>query len=297
MRELQSANELPPWERSWFYCAPGGRGAFLYLIAIHLITIVGLVFFPLPSVEVIIGTVVLAFLGALGTTVAYHRALCHRAVKLNFAVEQILIFFSIFNGGGTPRSWVSTHRVHHQTADTAADVSSPHFGGFWWSHVRWIWQTEQVSYDRYCPELNKPRYAFWDKVHIPILIAASFFGLFWGWGAWVWLGPLRMVVALHGQFAINSVCHLGDPKKSTSRARGSSINVWWLTPFMLGIGENWHANHHEDQMNPRLGVKWYQVDMGWWTIRLLQTFNLATVITRQRASALAQEVSNSNLSI
>lgn len=288
MREIQLADSIPAWERSWFYCAPGGRVTFFYLIAIHILSLAGLILFGLPSAGVMLASVALAFLGAIGTTVAYHRSLTHRGVKLNPVVEQILIFFSIFNGGGTPRGWVSTHRVHHATADTAADVSSPHHGGFWWAHLRWLWQTEQVSFDRYCPELNKPRYIFWDRAHVPVLLLTSVFGLCWGWSAWIWLGPLRMVVALHGQFAINSVCHLGDPQNTTSKARGSSINVWWLTPFMLGVGENWHANHHEDQMNPRLGLTWGQVDFGWWTIRLLQAAGLAKVVSRRRPRAVSQ---------
>src|SRR5207245_10641578 len=72
----------------------------------------------------------MACCGALGTTVGYHRALAHRAVKLNPVVEQILIFFAVSNGSGTPSTWIANHRNHHANADTVDDVSSPRNGGF-----------------------------------------------------------------------------------------------------------------------------------------------------------------------
>lgn len=260
---------------SWLHCAPGGGYVLFYLSVLHILSIVGLLFFPLPSIQVLAAAALLGFLGALGTTVCYHRALTHRGVRLNPWVEQVLIFFAIFNGGSTPRGWVAAHRCHHAMADTPSDVSSPHFGGFWWAHIRWVWQTEPVPFERYCPELNRTKYIFWERIHYPILFLAGFFGLYWGLGAWIWLGPLRMLTMLHAQFCVNSICHLGDLENSVSKAKGSSMNVWWLTPFFFGIGENWHANHHEDQRNPRLGLTPMQIDFGWWTICVLRALRLA----------------------
>jgi fatty-acid desaturase len=40
-------------------------------------------------------------------------------------VENVLIFFAIFNASGAPLSWVANHRHHHAKADTAEDISSP----------------------------------------------------------------------------------------------------------------------------------------------------------------------------
>jgi fatty-acid desaturase len=71
-----------------------------WFILIHLTAIVGLILFPLPGWRVFFGALVLAWMGGIGTTVCYHRALAHRALRLNPVVRVILIFLAMFNGSG-----------------------------------------------------------------------------------------------------------------------------------------------------------------------------------------------------
>jgi stearoyl-CoA desaturase (delta-9 desaturase) len=81
-----------------------------------------------------------AAIGGVGTSVCYHRRLAHRSLRLNPVVESVLIFFTIFNASGAPLTWVAQHRNHHAKADTAEDISSLRYGGFWWAHIRWVYQ-------------------------------------------------------------------------------------------------------------------------------------------------------------
>jgi stearoyl-CoA desaturase (delta-9 desaturase) len=271
-----------PWMRPWYSAHPDGQSAFYWLIFLHVSAIAGLVFLPLPSLNVILGTAALAFTGALGTTIAYHRCLTHRGIQLNSYVEQFLILLAVGNGSATPRTWVANHRQHHATADTPEDISSPYYGGFWWSHIRWLWQCPQTSFSRYCPELNQPRYTRWETA-MPYVLAFSVLGGFLiSPTAALWLGPIRLLWSLHGQCSVNSICHLDE---LDSPPKGSSKNIWWLTPLFLGIGENWHANHHTDQRNPRLGLTRPQIDMGWYAIKGLMALGLA-VNLRERSAAL-----------
>jgi fatty-acid desaturase len=117
----------------------------------------------------------------------------------------------------------------------------------------------------------------WGYVQIPVLALSAFGGLMWmttdPWellAVALWIGPLRLLWALHAQCAVNSICHLG----TMTADKGSSRNVWWLMPVHMGQGENWHANHHRQQVDPRLGYGW-QMDIGWWTILLLKGCRLA----------------------
>lgn len=271
-----------PWMRPWYSAHPDGQSAFYWLIFLHVSAVVGLIFLPLPSLNIILGTMALSFTGAIGTTVAYHRCLTHRGIQLNPYVEQFLIFLAVGNGSAAPRTWVANHRQHHATADTEEDISSPYFGGFWWSHIRWLWQCPQTPFSRYCPELNKPRYTRWETA-MPYVLAFSVLGGFLiSPTAALWFGPIRLLWSLHGQCSVNSICHLDD---LDSVPKGSSKNIWWLTLPFLGIGENWHANHHIDQRNPRLGLTPLQIDMGWYTVRLLTALGLA-VNLRERSQAL-----------
>src|SRR5204863_10200557 len=65
----------------------------------------------------------------------------------------------------------------------------------------------------------------------------------------------------------------------------SSMNVWWLGPFQLTAwGENWHQNHHTHAGSARLGLRWYQTDIGWYFIWMLEAVGLAHSVKRPRAS-------------
>src|SRR6266850_2541343 len=50
---------------------------------------------------------------------------CASRSQMNPIVEQVLVFFAVFNGSGTPSTWIANHRNHHANADTIDDVSSP----------------------------------------------------------------------------------------------------------------------------------------------------------------------------
>jgi stearoyl-CoA desaturase (delta-9 desaturase) len=82
-----------------------------------------------------------------------------------------LIGAAMFNGSGTPLSWVSNHRDHHAHSDTLEDVSSPRHGGFWWTHLRWLWQTPGASPEQYAPDLLRRRMQRWSKWQVPMLAA------------------------------------------------------------------------------------------------------------------------------
>src|SRR5262249_42756242 len=144
----------------WFFIAAGEMPIFLWIKAIHLLAAGGGVYLILPPktsgapLAIALG---IGFLGGFGLTVQYHLALSHGSLKCHPVVEQLLIFFAVFNGFGTPLNWVANHRRHHRASDTIDDVSSPLHGGFWWSHLRWLWQAGQNSPKEYCPELESQR--------------------------------------------------------------------------------------------------------------------------------------------
>jgi fatty-acid desaturase len=270
--------ELPPWKRSWFYCAPGEAATLGWVIGLHVVGAAGLVLLPLPTLPVLAVAVALVFLGGLGTTVCYHRALAHRGLVLNGLVERALIFFAMFNGSGNPRTWVAMHRLHHATSDREDDISSPR-EGFWWAHLRWLWQADQKPSVRFEQDLAGPKYWIWNHSQLPILALSTFGGLLWPaqglelLSACLWIGPIRLLWALHTQCTVNSICHLGE----MTTTHGSSRNVGWLAFMHMGHGENWHANHHRYQADPRLGYGW-QLDIGWWTVVGLRLCGLASKV-------------------
>jgi fatty-acid desaturase len=275
---MQKLAQERPWNRPWWKPLPGHLATFFFIILIHLLAIVGLVSYPIPSWRVLAISLLFACLGGLGTTVCYHRTLAHRSLKLNRFVEQALIFITIFNGNGSPLRWVANHRQHHAKADTIEDISSPHFGGFWWAHIRWVYQWPASEVKRWCPDLNIWPYRIWFVLLTPVILLSIFSGLLWGWEGFFWIGAIRLVYTLHFQMVVNSVLHMSP---EVPEGEDSSRNIWWLGPFQLGAwGENWHRNHHGEANSARFGRQWKQIDVGWYFILLLEQLGLAWDVRR-----------------
>jgi fatty-acid desaturase len=277
----QQTQQKQPWDRVFWKPVHGKAGVFAYLIVIHVLGVIGLIFYPLPSLKVLGVTLLFTALGGLGTTVCYHRMLAHKTLRTGPLIEQLLIFCAIFNGSGHPASWVAYHRLHHAVTDQPEDVSSPKQGGFWWAHLRWLYQTEPADKKRWAPELTSGIYRIWGWTETPIILLSLFVGLVlgFGWMGFFWMGAIRLVYSLHLQCLVNSLTHLGEAKEGAN----SSINVWWLGPFQLTAwGENWHKNHHAHAGSARLGLRWYQTDIGWYFIWLLEAVGLAHSVKRPR---------------
>src|ERR1700745_1048682 len=113
----QPTPQARPWHRPFRKPVHGKEGVFTYLILIHVLTIIGLILFPIPSLKVLGLTVLLTAFGGLGTTVCYHRMLAHKTLKTHPIVEQFLIFWAVFNGSGHSAKWGAYTRLHHAVTD------------------------------------------------------------------------------------------------------------------------------------------------------------------------------------
>jgi stearoyl-CoA desaturase (delta-9 desaturase) len=266
-----------PWTQPWWRPTPGDRLFFAWIVLIHAGAVAGLVLTPLPGWRVLLGAALLHLLGGLGTTVGYHRAIAHKSVKLHPVARHVLSFFALMNGSGSPLSWAAYHRHHHAKSDTPEDISSPRAGGFWWSHLRWLWQAGSAPIAKYCRDIDKPSYRIWTRVQIPLVILSFCVGAPFGLAAFFWMGPIRLVIALHAQCFVNSICHMrpdAGPDDATAK------NVRWLSLMHFFQGENWHQNHHDRPGSARLGWTPLQLDVGWYTILLLEKLGLATNVRR-----------------
>jgi fatty-acid desaturase len=271
--------EKHPWTLPFWKPSPDNRGTFVYILSIHVLAAIGIWFFPVPGWKAFLWALGLTLCGGLGTTLGYHRGLAHRSVKFHPVVEQFLIFFAVFNGSGAPSTWIANHRNHHANADSIDDVSSPRHGGFWWAHVRWVYQWPNSSMEKWCRDLIEPRYLIWSKLQPYLVIFSMAFGYFIaGWTGFFWIGAIRLVYILHMQMFVNSLLHL---KPGLPEGVDSSQNIWWLGPLQASAwGENWHGNHHAKPASACFSRHWWQVDIGWYVIRSLETVGLATNVRR-----------------
>jgi stearoyl-CoA desaturase (delta-9 desaturase) len=57
-----------------------------------------------------------------------------------------------------------------------------------------------------------------------------------------------------------------------------SRNNWFVA--LITLGEGWHNNHHADSRSSRHGHRWFEIDLTFSVIQLLEYMGLATDVIR-----------------
>ncbi|MCH8890989.1 MAG: fatty acid desaturase, partial [Myxococcales bacterium] len=109
-------------------------------------------------------------------------------------------------------------------------------------------------------------------VWVNILLALL---LYWlgGWPFVVWGVFVRLVLTYHCTFLVNSASHTFGYKSFPTH--DLSTNCWWVA--LLSYGEGWHNNHHAFQRSARHGHRWWEFDVTWLTIRVLEKIGLVLI--------------------
>jgi len=215
--------------------------------------------------------------GSLGIGIGYHRLLTHRGFKTPKWFEYTLSIFGTLAIQSGPLSWVTTHRIHHAFTETEKDPHSPRFGTYW-AHIGWIFRgTSQnqswATMQRYCPDFANDRFhQIIDKYYyVPTIILAVGLFAIGGLSMILWAVFLRTVIGWHFTWLVNSATHLWGTRRfetrDDSRNNGLIAAITW--------GEGWHNNHHAYPRSARHGMAWYEFDINWIEISVMQKLGLA----------------------
>ena len=72
---------------------------------------------------------------------------------------------------------------------------------------------------------------------------------------------------------INGVGHYWGYRNTETKDASTNISPWGIP---IG-GEELHNNHHAYPQSAKLSMKWYEFDIGWMYIRILEILGLAKV--------------------
>ena len=218
--------------------------------------------------------------GSLGVGLGWHRLLTHRSFKAPKWLEYVLTTFATMSMQDSPDKWVATHRIHHAFVETEKDPHSTRLG-FWWAQIGWVvWGTAQdhdrATLQRYVPDLlkDKGQVLISRFYYVPIIISAAILFAIGGWTMVVWGVFARVVFGWHTTWFVNSLSHIYGSRPHETP--DSSTNNWFVA--LLTFGEGWHNNHHAFPTSARHGLQWYQFDMNWIAIRLLEKLGWAEQI-------------------
>lgn len=228
---------------------------------------------------------------AVGITVGFHRLFTHRSFETNPVIKFILAVLGSMAVEGPLLKWVACHRRHHQHSDKEDDPHSPHaYGntftgmlkGLWHAHVGWLFDGDRFALSRYAKDLRQSAllrtvsmlFPLWVvcSLLIPTIIGMILLG---GWkGAllgFIWGGLVRIFFVHHVTWSVNSVCHLWGKRPYDSGDQSRNNFIFGV----LALGEGWHNNHHAFPTSARHGLRWWQIDISYYFIKMLALFGLA----------------------
>jgi len=120
---------------------------------------------------------------------------------------------------------------------------------------------------------------------IPPVALAAVLWLIGGWPLFIWGFCLSTVLLWHDTFTINSLSHLfGSRRYETS---DTSKNNWLLA--LLTLGEGWHNNHHHFMASARQGFYWWEIDITYYTLKILSWFGIVWDLRKVPVHLLTQD--------
>lgn len=234
---------------------------------------------------------VMYVLTALGVTVGYHRMLTHRSFQPHPIVKAIFLILGSMSLEGAAIEWAATHTRHHALADKEGDPHSP-VDGFFHAHVGWLFKDRLADPNVYCRHLLKDpvvmfisrTFFLWVMLSLAIPFAIG------GWTGLLWGGLVRIFLAHHVTWCVNSVCHTFGKREFETADR--SRNEWVVG--LLGMGEGWHNNHHAFPRSAFHGLHWWQFDMSGYTIWALERIGLVKDVYRVSPEMIARRLGRQN---
>ena len=240
--------------------------------------------FDLPWWGYVLVALVLVQITIASVTIFLHRHQAHRALDLHPVVSHLFRLWLWLTTGMVTKEWAAIHRKHHARCETAEDPHSPQVHGI--NRVLWlgVFLYVKESFNKETMERfghGTPD----DWVERNVYSRHAIHGLFLTGALNIALfGLLPGMLILLAQIAwipfwaagvINGVGHWFGYRNWDVPAPDASRNISPIG-FWIG-GEELHNNHHAFPASARFSIKWYEFDIGWLYIRVLESLGLATV--------------------
>ena len=218
-------------------------------------------------------------------TAGFHRYFAHRSYRLSRLPQFLLAFLGQTAAQKGVLWWAAHHRHHHKYSDLPQDLHSPVQDGFYWSHIGWILsgQFEETRLDL-IPDFAKfPELRWLDRnQYAPVLLYAFAWWAVLGWTGLFWGFFLSTVFLWHGTFSINSVMHVFGRRVFPTRDQSRNSMIF----AFVTMGEGWHNNHHYYPSSAAQGFVWWQVDVTYYLLWLLERARLVKGLRRAPSDAV-----------
>jgi len=231
--------------------------------------------------EILVYTLVVTHITIASVTIFLHRCQAHRALELHAIPSHFFRFWLWMTTGMVTKEWAAIHRKHHAKCETEEDPHSPQTRGIRKVLLEGaeLYRAESKNretmekYGHGTPDdwIERNLYSkySWQGVGLMLIIDVMLFGVI---GLSVWAVQM-LWIPITAAGIINGIGHYWGYRNYD--CTDASTNI-----FPLGIiigGEELHNNHHTYGTSAKLSSKWYEFDIGWLYIRILETLGLAKV--------------------
>ena len=231
--------------------------------------------------QVVIYTLIVTHITIAAVTIYLHRHQAHRALELHAIPSHFFRFWLWLTTGQVTKEWAAIHRKHHAKCDTEEDPHSPVTRGikkvFFEGAELYRAESKNLEtmqkYGHGTPDDWMERNVYtkysWMGVVLQLVINVALFGVI---GLTIWAIQM-MWIPITAAGIINGIGHYWGYRNYDCADAATNI-----IPFGILIGgEELHNNHHTYATSAKLSSKWYEFDIGWCYIRMLEMVGLAKV--------------------
>ncbi|NKB36331.1 MAG: acyl-CoA desaturase [Gammaproteobacteria bacterium] len=214
-------------------------------------------------------------------TIFLHRHQTHRALELHPLVSHFFRFWLWLTTGIVTREWVAIHRKHHARVETDEDPHSPQKSGILTVLLKGseLYRLEAKNDETLCkygfqtPDDRLEKFLYtpysYAGIYIMLVVNVALFGFI---GITIWAVQMAWI-PIFAAGVINGLGHWWGYRNYESEDASTNI-----TPIAFFIGgEELHNNHHAFASSAKFSSRWYEFDIGWTYIRLMEVFKLARV--------------------
>ncbi|SER36438.1 stearoyl-CoA desaturase (delta-9 desaturase) [Nitrosomonas sp. Nm51] len=229
----------------------------------------------------VVVTLVLTHITIASITIYLHRHSAHRALELHSIPSHFFRFWLWLTTGMVTKEWTAIHRKHHAKCETPDDPHSPMIYGIKkvlteGAELYRIESKNKETLERYgygTPDdwVERNIYSKHSAKGIALMLIINII-LFGPIGLTIWAIQM-MWTPLFAAGVINGVGHYWGYRNFQAEDASRNVVPWGI---LIG-GEELHNNHHAYATSARLSNKWYEFDIGWLYIRLLEMMGLAKV--------------------
>ena len=227
----------------------------------------------------IIATLVMTHITIACVTLYLHRSQAHKSVTFHAVIEHFMRFWLWLTTGMVTKQWVAIHRKHHRFSDVPGDPHSPHVYGIGRVFFKGAGLYHEASKDKVMVDsygvgtpddwMERNIYTPHSRLGIGILLVLDCW--FFGWiGAIVW-GIQMLWIPFWAAGVVNGVGHWIGYRNGYTKDHSRNIGPWGI---VIG-GEELHNNHHLNPASARLSKNWFEFDIGWMYICILNSLGLA----------------------